>query len=160
MIRPATAQDEAAIRDCAREAYCGYIPLIGREPAPMQADYAALIAAGEVWVAIDPAGGVLGFIVFRRQGRHMLLENVAICRDAAGQGYGKSLIAFCEATARASGAQSVRLYTNEKMTANLSLYPGLGYVETGRRSEDGFSRVFFEKRLEARPDSSATSATG
>ena len=33
------------------------------------------------------------------------------------------------------------------MTENLALYPALGYVETGRRVEDGFSRVYFSKRL-------------
>ena len=41
----------------------------------------------------------------------------------------------------------MRLYTNEKMTANLSIYLRLGYTETGRRIEDGFKRVFFEKLL-------------
>lgn len=34
------------------------------------------------------------------------------------------------------------------MTDNLSIYPRLGYVEVERRLEDGFNRVFFEKRLD------------
>ena len=33
------------------------------------------------------------------------------------------------------------------MTENLELYPRLGYREVDRREEDGFSRVFFRKRL-------------
>jgi len=33
------------------------------------------------------------------------------------------------------------------MTENLSIYPHLGYIEVDRREEDGFSRVYFEKRL-------------
>jgi hypothetical protein len=33
------------------------------------------------------------------------------------------------------------------MTANLSIYPRLGYTETGRRTEDGFNRVYFEKTI-------------
>ena len=41
----------------------------------------------------------------------------------------------------------MRLYTNARMTENLSLYPHLGYVEVERREEDGFDRVFFEKGL-------------
>lgn len=60
---------------------------------------------------------------------------------------GKALIAFCENEARRLGLDAVRLYTNEKMTANLSIYLRLGYTETGRRIEDGFKRVFFEKLL-------------
>lgn len=36
---------------------------------------------------------------------------------------------------------NLHLYTNEKMTENLSIYPKLGYVEVGRRTENGFNRV-------------------
>lgn len=43
--------------------------------------------------------------------------------------------------------EAVHLYTNEKMVENLAIYPRLGYAETGRRHEDGFNRVYFEKRL-------------
>ena len=49
--------------------------------------------------------------------------------------------------ARQRGLKAVHLYTNEKMTENLSLYPRLGYIEVARRMEDGFSRVYFEKSL-------------
>jgi hypothetical protein len=42
---------------------------------------------------------------------------------------------------------AVHLYTNEKMTDNLSIYPKLGYVEVARRTENGFNRVYFEKSL-------------
>ncbi len=146
-IRPAIAADAIAVADCARRAYAGYVPLIGREPAPMVADFPAQIAAGEVHIATDAAGTLLGFIVFRPGADHVLLENVAVMPQAAGRGVGKALIAHCEAAARAQGADAVRLYTNAKMTDNLSIYPRLGYVETARRREDGFDRVYFEKRL-------------
>lgn len=149
MIRLATAHDEPAIRDCAAQAFARYIPLIGREPAPVHADFAAQIAAGEIRVATDEQGEIRGFIAFRVEGEHALLESVAVLPRAAGRGVGKALIAFCEAAARRHGLTSVRLYTNEKMVENLAMYPRLGYVETGRRTEDGFSRVFFEKTLGA-----------
>jgi GNAT superfamily N-acetyltransferase len=77
----------------------------------------------------------------------MLLENVAVSKAGRGKGIGKALIQFCEAQATRLGLGSVCLYTNEKMTDNLSIYPRLGYVEVQRRSEDGFDRVYFEKRL-------------
>jgi ribosomal protein S18 acetylase RimI-like enzyme len=85
--------------------------------------------------------------VFYPQADHMLLENVAVQPAATGQGIGKSLIRFCEDTGRHAGLPAVRLYTNAKMTRNLALYPRLGYVEIGRRSEDGFDRIFFMKDL-------------
>lgn len=147
MIRPAVASDECDIRACAEAAYARYVPLIGRKPAPMVADFATQIADGEVHVAVDAAGAFQGFIVFNVQSSHVLLENVAVLPGMAGQGVGKALIAFCEDMARRQGAKAIRLYTNEKMTENLSIYPALGYVETGRVTEDGFNRVYFEKPL-------------
>lgn len=147
MIRPAQPSDEAAIKACAEQAYARYVPLIGRKPAPMIADFATQIAAGKVYVATDEHGGFQGFIVFYAEDAHMLLENVAVLPRAAGRGLGKALIGFCEETARQRGMNAVHLYTNEKMTENLSIYPKLGYVEVARRREDGFNRVYFEKSL-------------
>lgn len=147
MIRQAVAADEHNIRTCAEQAYARYVPRIGRKPAPMLADFAAQIAAGHVHVATGSGGAFQGFIVFHAGPDHVLLENVAVLPQAAGQGIGKALIAFCEDAARERGIGTVRLYTNEKMTENLLIYPRLGYVETGRRTQDGFNRVFFEKRL-------------
>lgn len=57
------------------------------------------------------------------------------------------LINFCENAARQRGMNVVHLYTNEKMTDNLAIYPKLGYVEVSRRTENGFNRVYFEKPL-------------
>ncbi len=146
-VRPATPADEAALRTIAEAAYSGYVAAIGRKPAPMLADYAAEIAAGHVTVATDAEGRVLGFIIFFAEGGRMQLDNVAVDPRAAGQGLGKALIAHCEDVARRQGLTAVTLYTNEKMVANLSIYPRLGYAETGRRQEDGFHRVFFAKTL-------------
>ena len=147
MIRQAVAGDEAEIRACAEQAYARYVPLIGRKPAPMSADYAAQIAAGDVHVAVGDDDRVLGFIVFHAEEGHVVLENVAVLPAAAGRGTGKALIRFCEDCARRRGFGEVRLYTNEKMTENLSIYPRLGYAEIGRGTEDGFDRVYFSKTL-------------
>ena len=146
MIRLAVAGDEPEIRDCAEQAYARYVPLMGRKPAPMVADFAGQIAAGQIYVATDDQDAFQGFIVFYAEDGHIMLENVAVLPRAAGRGVGKSLIGFCEDAARQRG-MNVHLYTNEKMTENLSIYPKLGYVEVGRRTENGFNRVYFEKTL-------------
>ncbi|GLO16046.1 hypothetical protein PPUJ20028_46320 [Pseudomonas putida] len=147
MIRLAVAADEPEVRCCAEQAYARYVPLIGRKPAPMIADFARQIAQGVVYVATDDQAVFQGFIVFYAEHGHMLLENVAVLPSAAGQGVGKALIRFCEDAARQRGINEVHLYTNEMMTENLSIYPRLGYVNVGHRTEDGFKRVYFEKTL-------------
>jgi len=112
----------------------------------MIADFENQIRARDVWVA-ETEGEVLGFIVFFQKHDTMFLENVAVHPTHAGCGIGRQLIAFCEDQAANAGLKTVTLYTNEKMTENLKIYPRLGYLETGRRDEDGFHRVYFEKRL-------------
>ena len=147
MIRLANEEDASAIRDCADQAYTQYIARIGQKPAPMVADFEAQIASEQVHVATDNDGVFQGFIVFFPEDQHILLENVAVLPSAAGKGVGKSLIQFCEDEGRRHGFERVLLYTNEKMTENLSIYPRLGYAEVERRTENGFNRVFFEKRI-------------
>ena len=56
-------------------------------------------------------------------------------------------MSFAEEEALRRGLQTIELYTNVKMTENLELYPRLGYQETDRREEDGFSRVFYRKHV-------------
>jgi ribosomal protein S18 acetylase RimI-like enzyme len=147
MIRLAEACDEPDVKNCAEQAYVHYVPVIGRKPAPMLADYAAQIAEGVVYVATDEEKTFQGFIVFYAEDGHILLENVAVLPSAAGRGVGKSLMSFCENAGRERGMKTVQLYTNALMTDNLWMYPRLGYVQIAQRTEDGFNRVYFEKRL-------------
>lgn len=145
-IRPAVPADVPAIDRLTRAAYGAYVPLIGREPAPMSADHAALVEAGEVRVA-DVDGVVAGALVTRPQKSSLLLESVAVDPAHQGRGIGRALIADAEQQAVDLNLAAVELYTNAAMTTNLALYPHLGYTETGRRTEDGFDRVFFRKAM-------------
>ena len=146
VIRPARAGDCAAIQACAAAAYAPYVERIGRKPAPMVADFAAQIAAGQVHVLVE-AGEIRGFAVFYPRGDHLHLENVAVDPTWHGRGHGRRLVAFVEQEARRLGLAAVELYTNEMMTENLVLYPRLGYRERGRGEQDGFCRVYFRKTL-------------
>ena len=42
-LLPATAEDAGAIRSLTREAYSKWVPVLGREPLPMTADYAEAV---------------------------------------------------------------------------------------------------------------------
>jgi ribosomal protein S18 acetylase RimI-like enzyme len=145
-IRRASAGDAAAAAEITSAAYRPYIERIGREPAPMGADFDALIAAGAVWVATDH-DRVVGVLVLRLQDTALLLESVAVDPACQGRGIGRSLIDHAEQVARDAGLGAVELYTNAHMTENLRLYPSLGYDLVDRRREDGFDRVFFRKLL-------------
>lgn len=146
-IRQADSSDIPAVKACAEAAYSHYIERIGKPPAPMVADFATQAADGILWVVADGAD-VGGFVVFYPRGDHMHLENVAVSPHHQGKGLGKRLIVYVEDAGRAAGLAAVELYTNEKMTENLSIYPMLGYRETGRRYEDGFNRIYFRKDLQ------------
>jgi GNAT superfamily N-acetyltransferase len=146
-IRPATPADVPAIRELVVAAYRHYVPRIGREPAPMTADYAAVVAAGSAWVA-EADGRLAGLVVLVPGPDHLLLENVAVDPARQGIGVGSALLRFADGRARALGLPAVNLYTNALMTENIAYYPRHGYVETHRSEEHGFHRVFFTKRLD------------
>jgi ribosomal protein S18 acetylase RimI-like enzyme len=156
VIRPARHEDAPAIAALVDAAYRPYVPRIGREPAPMTADYAALIARGVVWV-LDGDTGPCGVLVMWPEGDHLLLENIAVHPSAQGQGLGRRLMHIVEVEARGRGLRAVELYTNEVMVENLGFYQRLGYQEVDRRLDDGFRRVFMRKALPAGPDNAAAS---
>ncbi len=145
-LRPATATDVPTLEDVARAAYAVYVPRMGRKPPPMEADFAAAVAAGDTWVA-ENEGEVVGYLVLASKDDHLLVENLAVRPETQGQGVGGVLLRLAERRARELGHAEIRLYTNEKMTENIAYYGRKGYVETHRGGDGGLRRVFFTKRL-------------
>lgn len=128
---------------------------MGREPAPMLADYQNHLAHDDVLVAEDAAsagvpGAVTGFAVIVRRAHEYWLENIAVDPAHQGRGLGAALLAAVEARL-APKATYYRLYTNAVMEKNILWYPRLGFTETHRGEEDGYNRVYFKKDLSAGP---------
>lgn len=146
-IRKAVKSDLAEIESCAVAAYAMYVDRIGREPAPMVADFASAIEKEQLYLALEDEQ-LSGFVVFYPQRDHLHLENVAVSPEFQKRGIGSGLIEFVEQQAKAEGYCRIELYTNAKMTENLELYPRLGYQQFDRRIENGFDRVYFCKTLE------------
>ena len=134
MIRNGRPDEADAARDVVIAAYQHYVPVIGREPAPMLDDYAARIAAGQVWV-LEDALGLAGVLVLEDGPDCFMLENIAVSPDRQGRGFGRQLLDFAEAEATRCGWTAVTLYTNALMTTNIAIYTARGYVETGRVTE-------------------------
>ena len=148
-IRRATANDVGAIQRCVTRAYELYVPRMGKKPAPMLADYAQLVDDGVVHVAdVEPI--IAGVIVMFAGEDHWFVENIAVDPMIQGKGLGSKLMKFAESEARSHSCPQVELYTNQKMTENLSFYPKLGYVRFDERVEDGYRRVYFRKILTTR----------
>jgi GNAT superfamily N-acetyltransferase len=119
----------------------------GKPPGPTFGDYGALIAQGLVSVAEDEHSEIAAVVVLMPKTDHLLLDNVAVRPDRQGQGYGRRMITFAESEARRLGFAELDLYTHEKMVENIALYTRLGFVESGRGEQAGYSRVFMTKLL-------------
>ena len=149
-IRPATGDDVDSIRALVERAYSRWVRLIGLRPAPMDADYAALVAAGDVFVLCEP--DVVGVLVLRpADGDALMVENVAVDPESQGNGFGPTLLEFADQQARERGVHELRLYTHELMTSNIELYQRLGWTEYDRLLSNGFARVFMRKHVTALP---------
>ncbi len=146
VIRRATADDTARIGAIARAAYAKYVPRIGREPAPMVADFAAEIAADHV-VVIEAAGAVRAYMIAWPETDAYFIDNIAVDPSHQGEGLGRQLINHAAAQAARLQLSAVDLYTNAAMTENLSMYAHIGFVETHRAMEKGFHRVYMRWKL-------------
>jgi ribosomal protein S18 acetylase RimI-like enzyme len=146
VLRLAEAGDAPAMQRLAISSYGKYVPRMGREPAPMADDYAAVVARGHAWVA-EHGDQLVGLLVMQPAEGHLLLENIAVAPSAQNMGLGSRLLRLAEQDALAMGLPEIRLYTNEAMTENLDYYPRRGYRETHRATQNGYRRVFFSKVL-------------
>lgn len=143
-IRPATAADVPAVKTVTDTAYTPYIERIGVVPVPIEADHAANVAAGKVFVTGDP---VIGLVVLETYEDHLFLDSIAVHPDAHGTGVGRRLLHFVDARARALGLAEVRLYTNALMWENQKIYPRYGYEVVERRVDGPYDRIHYRKRL-------------
>jgi ribosomal protein S18 acetylase RimI-like enzyme len=147
-IRRAEADDVPALQRIASAAYSPYLPRMGgQRPGPLDADYAVAVEECETWLALVE-GSPAGFVVLASGGPDVLvLDNVAVLPSHHGRGVGRALLELAEARATARGCRRIQLFTHVTMTENQALYQRIGYVETHRATEDGSTRVFYEKAL-------------
>lgn len=144
MIRRAGCSDIQAIKEIAARAYSPYIPRLGKEPAPMLADFGRHIR--DDFVIVFEQQCLLGYAVLLKTTTY-LLDNIAVDSTAQRQGVGRALIDHVERYLISTSCVHYDLYTNIVMTENVQWYRRLGFVELRRVTEKGFDRVYFRKRL-------------
>ena len=145
-LRRAVVSDAPAIRALTRLAYAKWVPIAGREPLPMRADYEAAIRDHRIDL-LYREGDLAALIETIAETDHLLIENVAVSPAFQGQGLGRTLLAHAELLAAASGYAEVRLYTNKLFAANITLYQRLGYRIDREESLNGGTAVHMSKRL-------------
>jgi GNAT superfamily N-acetyltransferase len=145
-IRIALPHEAGALTDLARDAYAKWVPVLGREPRPMVADYHAAIASFRFDV-IEAGGRIVASLQTEPREGHFWVESVAVAPELQGQGVGRRLLAHAEALARTAGFAEIRLLTNGKMAANRRLYARVGYVEDREEPWGDGTVVYLSKRL-------------
>jgi GNAT superfamily N-acetyltransferase len=138
--------DADAIAALTHDAYAKWVPVIGRAPKPMTADYA--VAVREHRIDLLYAGGTLVALVeCIAAPDHLLIENLAVSPPHQGRGYGRRLVAHVEILARGLGHAEVRLYTNKLFTENIAFYQKLGYRIDAETPFKGGLIVHMSRRL-------------
>ena len=147
MIRQAQPADAEAVATLIGAAYGGYAPLLGRNPQPMDDDYAALIAAKQVFV-LEDGGELLGVLVVQQPDDfELLVRTVGIAPTHQGKGLGTQLMTYAEQVASDRDINRLRLYTNEVMDGTARLYTRLGYEETRREGPEGRQVIYMAKEV-------------
>ena len=125
-LRRAVLDDAPAIRELTRAAYAKWVPVIGREPKPMAADYAEAVRHHLIDL-LYVGGELVALIETIPEAGHLLIENVAVSPEFQRRGYGRTLMAHAERLAASLGYWEMRLYTNPLFAGNVPLYLKLGY---------------------------------
>jgi GNAT superfamily N-acetyltransferase len=147
-LRPASVEDAAAIRALTREAYAKWVPLIGREPKPMTADYAQAVRKHRIDLPyLD--GDLAALIEMIPRADHLLIENIAVSPAHQRSGIGRRLLAHAEQVAASLGHLEIRLYTNALFAGNVRLYQRMGYAIDREAAIEGGVRVDMSKRIQA-----------
>lgn len=145
-LRPAVPEDAPAIRELTQAAYAKWVPVIGRKPLPMDADYETAVRQHviELLFADERLAGLVETIP---QPDHLLIENLAVLPEEQGKGYGRCLLHRAEKIAAGLGLAEMRLYTNQRFAENIAFYQRHGYTIDREEPFRGGVVVHMRKRL-------------
>jgi ribosomal protein S18 acetylase RimI-like enzyme len=145
-LRRAGPADAAAIAALTREAYAKWIPVIGRAPKPMTADYEAAVQAHRIEL-LYADGALAALVECILEPDHLLIENLAVSPAQQGRGYGRRMLARAEDIARDLGLAEVRLYTNKLFGENIAFYRSQGYRFDGESAFKGGFIAHMSRRI-------------
>ena len=130
-MRRATPADAKVVCDLTRAAYAKWIPLIGREPKPMTANYERAVVDHIIGL-YEENGLPIALIEVIPQASYLLIENIAVLPTQQGKGRGDLLLDHAEAIARSLHLNELQLYTNAAFISNIEFYSRRGFREFRR----------------------------
>lgn len=145
-LRRATPADAEEIRAITRAAYARWVPVIGREPLPMQADYHEALRKHRFDLLLRGLQ-IIALIETDLREDHLWIENIAVRPEEQGHGLGHRLLDHAETLARDAGRGEVRLLTNAAFAANVAMYERSGFAITTRAAFGNGVTVFMAKEL-------------
>jgi ribosomal protein S18 acetylase RimI-like enzyme len=145
-ITRAQSPDAPALRQLVRAAYAKWVPLIGREPMPMTADYDKAVRDHEIDL-LYAEGSLVALIEMIPKPNHLFIENVAVAPEHQGRGFGRYLLNHAEVKARQANRPELRLLTNQAFDANIRLYQSVGYRIDRTEAFMGGITVYMSKAI-------------
>jgi ribosomal protein S18 acetylase RimI-like enzyme len=148
-LRRAAQSDLQAVIDLQRAAYARNRALLGVEPLPLQADYAAIFRDYEVWVTSGEA--ITGVLILEPRAQDLLIWSIATDPQRQQAGLGSAMLAAAEVRARALGLATTRLYTGAVLHHLVDWYGRHGYSLERIEKLSDRSIAHMLKHLDASP---------
>ena len=145
-IRRGAAGDVDLIRSFTRAAYAKWIPLIGREPLPMAADYETAIREHK-FDLLYKGGTLAALIETITRADHLHIQNLCVSPKFQRLGLGSQLLNYAQEMAKQKNLPALRLDTNKYFTGNVDLYLRHGFSIAWEKPVDGGVHVHMVKRI-------------
>ena len=144
IIRQADLRDLYSVINCIEASFEPFISVLGQIPSALNADFKQIISNNNLYVAIID-DKVVGTIEIIMDNENVKIEKLSVLPDFRGNKIGNKLICYAEFLAKANKLSKVKLFTNELLDYNIKYFRNSGFIETERKTENGFKRVYFEK---------------
>lgn len=142
-------------RDAGRAfAAIGMAEIAAHEPLSVT-ELASFVRAGHAWVAIDPSGHPIGYIVSDVVDGCAHIEQVSVAPAHARRGMGTALINRLDADAAAENRPALTLTTFRDVPWNAPFYARLGFVVLGPAEQGPELRALIEREASLIPGDAA-----
>ena len=136
IIRPVRPDEHEEAGRVTAEAYLASYGDLPESYLASLRDIAGRLSEGEVWVAAEPGGGILGTVWIAPEGRPLSLaaqpgetdfRQLAVAPAARGRGVGEALTRQVIAIAAQRGSHRVIMNSGPQMTGAHALYAKIGF---------------------------------